>query len=62
MYSGPFRTIALSTPQPLTQPETPSLPLILLVEDSMTSMAVISRDLRQHFRLRHARDGEEAIV
>lgn len=26
----------------------------------MTSMAVISRDLRQHFRLRHARDGEEA--
>ena len=26
----------------------------------MTSMAVISRDLREHYRLRHARDGEEA--
>jgi diguanylate cyclase (GGDEF)-like protein len=50
----------LSTPQPIPAPEAPPLPLILLVEDSMTSMAVISRDLRQHFRLRHARDGEEA--
>lgn len=34
--------------------------MILLAEDSMTSMAVISRDLRDHYLLRHARDGEEA--
>ena len=26
----------------------------------MTSMAIISRDLREHYALRHARDGEEA--
>jgi len=37
-----------------------SLPLILLVEDSMTSMELISRDLREHYSLLHARDGEEA--
>jgi diguanylate cyclase (GGDEF)-like protein len=36
------------------------LPLLLLVEDSMTSMAVIARDLREHYALVHARDGEEA--
>ena len=35
-------------------------PLILLVEDSMTSMELISRDLRAHYSLVHARDGEEA--
>lgn len=45
---------------PLSAATTAALPLILLVEDSMTSMAVISRDLRDHYRMRHARDGEEA--
>jgi len=36
------------------------LPLLLLVEDSMTSMAVIARGLLEHYSLIHARDGEEA--
>jgi len=35
-------------------------PLILLVEDSMTSVAMITRDLREHYALQHAQDGEEA--
>jgi two-component system cell cycle response regulator len=39
---------------------TKALPLILLVEDSMTSMELISRDLREHYSLLHAHDGEEA--
>jgi len=39
---------------------TKDLPLILLVEDSMTSMELISRDLREHYSLLHAHDGEEA--
>lgn len=37
-----------------------TLPHILVVEDSLTSVAVISRDLREHYTLLHARDGEEA--
>jgi len=40
--------------------KTEGLPLILLVEDSMTSMELISRDLREHYALLHAHDGEEA--
>jgi two-component system cell cycle response regulator len=40
--------------------KTEDLPLILLVEDSMTSMELISRDLREHYALLHAHDGEEA--
>jgi two-component system cell cycle response regulator len=31
-----------------------------VVEDSLTSVAVISRDLREYYMLLHARDGEEA--
>jgi diguanylate cyclase (GGDEF)-like protein len=31
-----------------------------VVEDSLTSVAVISRDLREYYTLLHARDGEEA--
>ncbi len=31
-----------------------------MAEDSLTSVAVISRDLREHYTLLHARDGEEA--
>jgi diguanylate cyclase (GGDEF)-like protein len=51
----------LSTPLPTAEvPVDTGLPLILLVEDSMTSMAVISRGLREHYALIHARDGEEA--
>jgi two-component system cell cycle response regulator len=37
-----------------------TLPHILVVEDSLTSVAVISRDLRERYSLLHARDGEEA--
>jgi diguanylate cyclase (GGDEF)-like protein len=36
------------------------LPHILVVEDSLTSVAVISRDLREFYTLLHARDGEQA--
>ncbi len=36
------------------------LPLVLLAEDSMTSVAMLTRDLREHYALLHARDGEEA--
>lgn len=53
----------LSAPAPLSpSPESidSSLPLILLAEDSLTSVAVISRDLREYYSLLHARDGEEA--
>jgi len=50
----------VSSPQLLLDEVPASLPLILLAEDSVTSMAVISRDLSQYYRLRHARDGEEA--
>jgi two-component system cell cycle response regulator len=48
---------------PAASPDATALawvPLLLLVEDSMTSMAVITRDLRAHYALLHARDGEEA--
>jgi len=37
-----------------------TLPHILVAEDSLTSVAVISRDLREQYTLLHARDGEEA--
>jgi diguanylate cyclase (GGDEF)-like protein len=37
------------------------LPLILLVEDSMTSVALVSRNLLDHYRLLCARDGVEAL-
>jgi diguanylate cyclase (GGDEF)-like protein len=36
------------------------LPLILLVEDSATTKALLSRYLGTHYQLLHARDGEEA--
>ena len=35
-----------------------ALPHILVVEDSLTSVAVISRDLRERYTLLHARDGD----
>lgn len=38
------------------------LPLILLVEDSMTSVALVSRNLLDHYRLLCARDGVEALA
>lgn len=51
----------MSHPAPSRNPTAESgVPLILLVEDSMTSMEVISRDLRAHYMLLHASDGEEA--
>lgn len=37
-----------------------ALPLILLVEDSATTKALLSRYLGGHYQLLHARDGEEA--
>lgn len=53
----------LSTPA-LSNPGTEStdslLPHILVVEDSLTSVAVISRDLREYYTLLHARDGAAA--
>ena len=49
---------ALSNPNPESA-DTP-LPLILVVEDSLTSVAVIARDLREYYTLLHARDGEAA--
>jgi two-component system cell cycle response regulator len=48
----------LSTPSPELADST--LPHILVAEDSLTSVAVISRDLREFYTLLHARDGEEA--
>jgi two-component system cell cycle response regulator len=47
-------------PNSNSTPADASLPHILVVEDSMTSVAVISRDLREYYLLIHARDGEEA--
>ena len=41
-------------------PSAVTLPHILVAEDSLTSVAVISRDLREQYTLLHARDGEEA--
>ncbi len=51
-------TPAPSNPDPESADST--LPHILVVEDSLTSVAVISRDLREYYTLLHARDGEEA--
>jgi diguanylate cyclase (GGDEF)-like protein len=42
-------------------PASTDLPLVLIVEDSMTQMAIIARDLREHYALLHASDGEEAL-
>jgi diguanylate cyclase (GGDEF)-like protein len=50
----------VNAPTPAPETAATGRPMILLAEDSMTSMAVISRDLRDHYALRHARDGEEA--
>jgi diguanylate cyclase (GGDEF)-like protein len=50
----------VNTPNPAATADPSTLPQILLVEDSMTSMAMISRDLSEHYTLRHAHDGEEA--
>ena len=51
----------MSTVLPTVQaPADTGMPLILVVEDSMTSMAIIARDLREHYALLHAHDGEEA--
>lgn len=44
----------------LETPASTDLPLVLIVEDSMTQMAIIARDLREHYALLHANDGEEA--
>jgi diguanylate cyclase (GGDEF)-like protein len=41
-------------------PNSAGKPMILLVEDSMTSVAMLTRDLREHYALQHAQDGEEA--
>jgi diguanylate cyclase (GGDEF)-like protein len=41
-------------------PADSTLPHVLVVEDSLTSVAVIARDLRQYYTLIHARDGEAA--
>jgi diguanylate cyclase (GGDEF)-like protein len=51
-------TPALSNPSP--EAADSPLPHILVAEDSLTSVAVISRDLREYYTLLHARDGEEA--
>ncbi len=51
-------TPASSTPDPEAADST--LPHILVAEDSLTSVAVISRDLREYYTLLHARDGEDA--
>jgi len=51
----------VSLPLPTQSAPPPAgLPLLLLVEDSKTMMAIIARDLHAHFPLIHARDGEEA--
>ena len=54
----PLSTPAPSNPSPESTDST--LPHILVVEDSLTSVAVISRDLREYYTLLHAHDGEEA--
>lgn len=41
-------------------PDSSTLPLILLVEDSATTKALLTRYLGGHYQLLHARDGEEA--
>ena len=45
---------------PLEASNDAALPHILVVEDSLTSVAVISRDLRERYTLLHARDGDDA--
>lgn len=47
-------------PLSVAEPNDVPLPHILVVEDSLTSVAVISRDLRQRYSLLHARDGDDA--
>ena len=47
-------------PLSVAEPNDVTLPHILVVEDSLTSVAVISRDLRQRYSLLHARDGDDA--
>jgi diguanylate cyclase (GGDEF)-like protein len=49
----------MSTPASTT-PATEDLPRLLLVEDSETSAALISRFLRGSYQVRHARSGDEA--
>jgi two-component system cell cycle response regulator len=58
VISFPLSTPAFSSPSPESVDST--LPHILVVEDSLTSVAVISRDLREYYTLLHARDGEVA--
>lgn len=48
----------MSTPNDISPPVT--RPYLLLVEDSPTTMAVISRNLSEHFDLISAQDGEQA--
>ena len=53
----------MSTPtlfSPKPESDDSALPRILVAEDSLTSVAVISRDLREYYTLIHARDGEMA--
>ena len=47
-------------PLSVAEPNDVTLPHILVVEDSLTSVAVISRDLRERYSLLHARDGDDA--
>ena len=56
--TSPLSAPTLSSPSPESADST--LPHILVVEDSLTSVAVISRDLREYYTLLHARDGEAA--
>ena len=49
-----------SAVSPLEVSNDTTLPHILVVEDSLTSVAVISRDLRERYSLLHARDGDDA--
>jgi len=58
VISFPLSTPAFSNPSPESVGST--LPHILVAEDSLTSVAVISRDLREYYTLLHARDGEVA--
>jgi CheY-like chemotaxis protein len=43
-----------------TKQKSDNKPHILIAEDSLTSIAVISRDLRDNYYIIHARDGQEA--
>ena len=49
-----------TSPLSAAEPNDVTLPHILVVEDSLTSVAVISRDLRERYTLLHARDGDDA--